>query len=142
MQGDRWVCLEQGRGKTVKKIACSFVFWRIGLFNKLYKNTQWNIKRHCGGFIIASCLCEQYLDSSVKRRSIFLFEAVSDIQHVHLTPWDHYPHQGAVISSSTLNIFGKRGFFFRMSALKTQLGLFSCQRSIPVSWDLITSYVY
>lgn len=53
------------------------------------------------GFV---CLGVQYLDSGVKRRSVLLLEAGSDVQHVHLAPRHHYPHQGAVISSSALNI--------------------------------------
>lgn len=50
------------------------------------------------------CLSERYLDGGVKRRSILLFEAGSDVQHVHLAPRHHYSHQGVVISSSTLNM--------------------------------------
>lgn len=45
-----------------------------------------------------------YLDSGVERRSVLLLEAGSDVQHVHLAPRHHYPHEGAVIGSSTLNI--------------------------------------
>lgn len=48
-------------------------------------------------------LSEQYLDGGVQRRLVLLFEAGSDVQHVHFTPRHHYPHQGVVISSSTLN---------------------------------------
>lgn len=45
----------------------------------------------------------QYLDSGVQGRSVLLLEAGSDVQHVHLAPRHHYPHQRAVIGSSTLN---------------------------------------
>lgn len=48
------------------------------------------------------CLFAQYLDSGIKRRSVLLLEAGSDVQHVHLASRHHYPHQGVVISSSTL----------------------------------------
>lgn len=54
--------------------------------------------------IIALCLLgERYLDRGVQRRFVLCFEAGSDVQHVHLAPRHHYPHQGAVISSGTLN---------------------------------------
>lgn len=67
------------------------------------KSTQLNIQSH-RRLIMALRLGVQYLDSGVKRRSVLLLEAGSDVQHVHLAPRHHHPHQGAVISSSALNI--------------------------------------
>ena len=50
-----------------------------------------------------------YLDGAVERRSILLLEAGSDVQHVHLAPRHHDPHQGSVISSGALrNILNRR----------------------------------
>lgn len=57
-----------------------------------------------------------YLDSGVERRPIFLLEAGPNVQHVHLTPWHHYPHQGAVVCPSTLcTLINFRGYNLRMT---------------------------
>lgn len=44
-----------------------------------------------------------YLDCGVERHPVLLLEAGPDVQHVQLAPGHHYPHQGAVIGSSTLS---------------------------------------
>lgn len=75
----------------------------LNIYNMLFKHTE-----TLTGLIMASCLFVQYLDSGVKRRSILLLEAGSDVQHVHLAPRHHDPHQGAVVSSSTLTTAKKK----------------------------------
>lgn len=43
-----------------------------------------------------------YLDGGVQRGPVLLFEAGSDVQHVHLAPRHHNPHQSVVIGPSAL----------------------------------------
>lgn len=80
-----------------------FVLWRIELFGThLVKHRVENADA-LRGMMTALFWSERYLDGGVKRRPVRLFEAGSDVQHVHLAPRHHYPHQGVVISSSTLS---------------------------------------
>lgn len=44
----------------------------------------------------------RYLDSAVERRPVLLLEAGPDVQHVHLAPRHHDPHQGAVVGAGAL----------------------------------------